>query len=66
MINNAPPTQEEIMNAIKQLNKGTSTIDVETEVLICASSIPNFTDSLESYFHRIWTDKEIPEQWRIS
>lgn len=65
-INNAPPTQEEIMNAIKQLNKGKSTIDVETEVLICASSIPNFTDSLELYFHRIWTDKEIPEQWRIS
>ena len=65
-ISNHPPSSEEICNAIKKLNKGKSTIDVESEVLSCAASIPNFIRLLEEYFKHIWTHKQIPDKWRIS
>ena len=65
-IGNHPPSLQEICNAIKKLNKGKATIDVETEVLVCATSIPDFTNLLEDYFKNIWTYKEIPDQWRLS
>ena len=41
-INKGPPNQEEILKAVRQLNQGKSSIDIETEILLCASSIPNF------------------------
>ena len=65
-INQLPPTPDEISKAIKQLNMGKSTIDVETEIIKCAESIPQFKDQLEKYYKEIWTKREVPEQWRIT
>ena len=65
-INNSPPSQEEISTAIKQLNKGKSSIDIEAEIIKHADSIESFKHLMEQYFNKIWTQKQIPTQWRIS
>ena len=48
------------------MNSGKSATDIESEVLKCAQSIPQFKDRLEQYFNYICTQKQIPDQWRIS
>ena len=58
--------REEIQTAIKQLNNGKSSLDIESEILKCASTIPNLEQSLQQYFKEIWTSKQIPQQWTIS
>ena len=65
-INNSPPSPEEISSAIKQLNNGKSSIDIEAEVVKIADSIQSFRQCMEVYFNKIWTDKQIPNQWRTS
>jgi len=61
-----PPTNAEIHLAIKQLNNGKSSLDVESEILKCSLAIPNMINTLYSYFKLIWLNKEIPEQWTMS
>ena len=65
-INNAKPTSEEILNAIKQLNNGKSSLDIEAEIVKLATTMPSFMSSLERYFAIIWKTKEIPKKWSIS
>ena len=63
---NQPPNEEEILTAINQLNRGKSTLDIESEILQASTSVPQLKDNLVNYFHLIWTSKQIPEQWTIS
>ena len=63
---NLPPTTEEISNAIKQLNKGKSSLDIEPDIIKLADSIPPFKTAVNQYFTKIWEQKQIPYQWRSS
>ena len=63
---NSSPSTNEISAAIKQLNNGKSSIDIEPEIIKLADSVSTFKDSLKDYFDKIWTDKEVPKQWRSS
>ena len=63
---NDPPTVDEIQSAIHQLNKGKSSLDIESEIIQVASSIPLVKDHLHLYYKQIWTTKQIPNQWSIS
>ena len=63
---NMPPTSEEISDAIKQLNKGKSSLDIEPEIIKLADSIPSFKLTIDHYFTKIWQQKQIPHQWRTS
>ena len=65
-IRNDPPSSDEILNGINKLNKGRATIDVETEMLLVAATIPEFINLLEDYYRHIWTVKQVPNQWRLS
>ena len=65
-IKQEPPNREEISNAIKQLNTGKSTIDIEAEIIKCAEDVPQFIDHLERYYNKIWIQTEVPNQWRVS
>ena len=61
-----PPSKDEISSAIKQLNGGKSSLDVEPEIIKLADTIPNFKTAIEHYFHKIWSELQIPKQWRTS
>ena len=63
---NTPPTDEEISCAMKQLNNGKSSLDIEAEIVKLAESIPSFTSAVRSYFAKIWDNVQIPSQWRTS
>ena len=65
-IANFPPTTEEISNAINQLNKGKSSLDIEAEILKVVSPNPVVMEWLKKYYTEIWTRKEIPNQWGIT
>ena len=65
-ITSAPPRDEEISSAIKQLNNGKSSLDIEAEILKLAESIPSFTSAVKLYFGKIWEHVQIPSQWRTS
>ena len=65
-INNDSPSQEEITNAIKQLNSGKSSTDIEAEIVKLADSIPIFKEKIKNYFDKIWSENEVPTQWRNS
>ena len=65
-IGNSTPTTTEISNAIKQLNHGKLSLDIETKILKLVCSRPLFIEHLERYFHAIWETKEIPPKWTIS
>ena len=65
-IDNQPPSDEEISKAIKQLNKGKSSTDIESEILDLAYSIPAFQNNIKTYFELIWKEKQVPNQWRQS
>lgn len=60
------PSEEEITQAIKQLNNGKAAIDIEAELIKLAAGIPGFIAELHLYFTRIWTTKQVPKQWAIS
>ena len=61
-----PPSKEEIEKAIDQQNNGKSTLDIEAELIKVSYKLPEVMECLENYLSRIWTNKEIPDQWRIS
>ena len=63
---NLPPSCDELYDAIKQLNNGKSTLDIESEIVKLASSLPTTINILHKYYHCIWTTKQIPEQWKLS
>ena len=63
---NQPPSQDEIKIATNQLNNGKSSLDIEAEIIKVASTVPEFIENIENYFEKIWTTKQIPEQWTIS
>ena len=65
-ITESPPTEEEICLAVKQLNDGKASLDAEPEILKLALSIPSYIDLLKHYFQLIWTEDQIPKQWRVS
>ena len=65
-IDNSPPTSTEMFNAIKQLNKGKSSLDIETEIVQLPSSVPLVMTNLEKYYKTIWQTKEILDKWTIS
>ena len=60
-----PPANDEIENAIKKLNNGTSALDMEAEILKLALET-SLKTNLETYFRQIWIKKETPKQWNIS
>ena len=64
-ISNSSPSIDEISDAITQLNNGKSTIDVEAEILK-VSSTPEVMESLQKYYHEIWSNKQVPDKWRVS
>ena len=39
-INQEPPNQQEILIAVKELNTGKATIDIEAEIVKCAETVP--------------------------
>ena len=65
-IANDPPDLNEIHTAIKKLNKERASLDVETELIVCAATIPEFMTLLVEYFAYIWRHQQVPNQWRLS
>ena len=65
-INNLPPSDEDISTAIKQLNNGKISTDIEAEIVKLAYNIPIFKTNIKLYFEKIWTQQNIPDAWRSS
>ena len=65
-ITNSPPTDNEISIAIKQLNKGKSSLDIEPEIVKLADSVPSFKTAIKIYYTKIWEQIQVPSQWRSS
>ena len=60
------PNEDEIITAIKQLNNGKSSLDIDAEFVKLAADIPIFINNLKNYFSQIWETKEIPSKWSVS
>ena len=65
-ITNIPPNEEEILEAINQLNKGKSTLDIESEIIKAATTVQLLKDELVKYYDQVWTTKQCPDQWTLS
>ncbi|XP_071951096.1 uncharacterized protein [Antedon mediterranea] len=65
-IDDEPPSQKEIIDAIGHLKGRKATLDVTSEMLQVATENPVFVNHVHRLFEEIWRTKEVPSDWGLS
>ena len=60
------PAKDELLEAIRRLKNNKSSTDCAAECLKVAIDSDDFADAIHSAIERVWTERMIPEEWRIS